>query len=369
MKTFIAILSFALLSLAATAQSQGDLNYYNIGVAYIERGDFLKAIDNFTIYLKSHPNESHAYFLRGYSRVELGNYYSGIADVNIAINLNGNVADYYNMRAWAYCFTGDYNSAITDANKAISLEKKGAYYDTRATAYGLKLSFYSALSDFNNAISTESKALYYYKRGLVKKANNDLSGAEQDFAAARKLEPSGDYKRGRDPFFSFFNDDYFAGRNKTTTSTTTTSFDKFTYTVKYDGFTIKFPGYAHQETSSSASFTTNFTASYEKGSEAYMIHYLVEPGPNYEWKDDAGVLKTIRESFAQALRATISDVQTFSFRNHTGVIYKLKMPDKYAIFKDIRIVNKTYRLSLINAYRFPTTEEFDAFYNTLQISY
>jgi hypothetical protein len=32
-------------------------------------------------------------------------------------------------------------------------------------------------------------------------------------------------------------------------------------------------------------------------------------------------------------------------------------------------VNKTYRLSLINAYRFPTTEEFDAFYNTLQISY
>lgn len=367
---FLVLLFCSSISCFGQPSPEGE-KYFNIARDYLQKNDYQKAIDNFSLSLNYIPSGENIYYLRGHARHKLGNYSTAIADFNMAINLNKNVAAFYNARAWTNCFTGEYVKAAQDGEKAILLEKNGEFYDTKATAYGMRLLFIVAISDFNEAIRLNPKALYYYKRGLMKKANNDFVGSEQDFSQARKLDPTESFKKEKDPFFTFFTEQYFAKKNKT--PATSPAYKKtFIYPVKKDQSSILFPMLAKEVNSSSASGSKSYTAICTIGPEMYVYNYSILSFDTYEKLKNSDLLKNYRESMAKAANAIISNVQSFVYNNrYSGVSYQYKKPGSYGycLYKEIRADNKIYSIHLNNDTRWPTNEEMDAFFNGFKLTY
>ncbi|MGB3008198.1 MAG: hypothetical protein WBC06_16915, partial [Chitinophagaceae bacterium] len=118
---FILLFSSSIYCLGQTSP-EGE-KYFNTALDFLQKKQYQKAIDNFTLSLKYIPTGENIYFLRGQARFEQRNYSLALADYNMAISLRKEVAVFYNARAWTRCFTGDYVNATIDADKAITLEK------------------------------------------------------------------------------------------------------------------------------------------------------------------------------------------------------------------------------------------------------
>lgn len=91
-----------------------------------------------------------AYDERGKAYLNKGDYDRAIADFNTFIQLDPNRADAYRDRGTAYGIKGDLDRAIADFDRAIELDPrlKGAHYN-RALAYELKGDQAHARADFN----------------------------------------------------------------------------------------------------------------------------------------------------------------------------------------------------------------------------
>lgn len=357
----------------AQDQAAGE-RFFKIAYEYLQKGEYQKAIDNFTTSARYIPKGENIYFLRGQAKLQLGNYNLAVTDYDSAIILRKDIPDFYNARAWAYCFTGKYVQATWDADKAIALRKAAEFYDTRATAYGLRISVYNAVNDFDTAIKLNPKPLYYYKRGLIKKVKYDSAGAQQDFAIAKKLDAAEKYKKEKDPLFSYFTEQYFAARkNKTVTTPpsaktnaipNTSTLKKSDNFVKVDQCSIFFPGKPETNSSSNESFSTEYIATYQKGDELYFFRYCVIRPSKYEQVKETDLLKNLREGYAKIWKATLGDISFFLHGElKVAATYTLKKAGSYARFIDGRIDDKMYWIGIFNTTRYPTLEELQKFNN------
>lgn len=382
MKKFVQVISLVWLVIFthncfAQGQAEGE-HFFKIAYDHLQKGEYQKAIDNFTLSARYIPKGENIYFLRGQAKLLMGYYYQAITDYDSAIILRKDMPDFYNARAWAYCFTGKYVQATWDADKAIALRKAAEYYDTRATAYGLRISVYSAINDFDTAIKLSPKPLYYYKRGLIKKVKYDSAGAQQDFAMAKKLDATEKYKKENDPLFNYFTEQYFAARkNKaavTTPAATSNAAPKTLNLQKSDGWvsvddcSIIFPGKPEITSSASESFSTEYVATFQKGDELFVFRYLVITPDKYERAKETDLLKNLREAYAKVWSATIADLSFFIHRKmKVAATYTLKKANSYARFIDGRTGNKIYYIGIFNSKRFPTFEELKMFENWFYI--
>jgi TonB family protein len=91
-----------------------------------------------------------AYDERGKAYMEQGDYNRAIADFNTLIQIDPNRADSYHHRGAAYGLKGDFNRAIADFDRTIELDPrlKGAHYN-RGLAYELKGDKARARADFD----------------------------------------------------------------------------------------------------------------------------------------------------------------------------------------------------------------------------
>lgn len=357
----------------AQNKAEGE-RFFKIAYDYLQKGEYQKAIDNFTVSARYIPKGENTYFLRGQAKLLMGYYNQAITDYDSAIILRKDIPDFYNARAWAYCFTGKYVQATWDADKAIALRKAGEYYDTRATAYGLRISVYSAVSDFDTAIKLNPKPLYYYKRGLIKRVKYDSASAQQDFAMAKKLDPTEKYKKEKDPLFNYFTEQYFAARKNNAAAATpaakpnTVTFQKSDKWIAVDDCSLLFPGKPEITRSASESFSTEYVASFQKGEELFLFRYLVLTPDRYEKVKETDLLKNLREAYAKAWGATIADLSHFIHRElKVAATYTLKEAKRYARFIDGRMGNKIYYIGIFNTNRFPTFEELKMFENWFYI--
>ena len=361
------------------AQDQaGGERFFKIAYDYLLKGDYPKAIDNFTNSLKCIPKGENTYFLRGQAKMLLGKYSEAITDYDSAISLKKDIPYFYNSRAWAYCFTGKYVQATWDADKAIAYRKVAEYYDTRATAYALRISVYDAINDFNEAIKLSPKPLYYYKRGLIKKVKYDSVGAQQDFAMAKKLDATEAFKKEKDPLFNYFTEQYFSARkNKTGAATPaatanaapkTVTLEKSDNWIKVDDCSLLFPGKPEITNSGTESFSTEYIATFQKGDELFVFRYLVVSPDRYENVKETDLLKNLREAYAKVWSATIADLSHFIHRElKVAATYTLKKANSYARFIDGRMGNKIYYIGIFNSKRYPTWEELQRFENWFYI--
>jgi tetratricopeptide (TPR) repeat protein len=137
-------------------------NFNELGIAHFRNKDFAKAAEAFAQAAKLSPLNPV--------------YHANLGD---ALRLKGSHAE-----------------AVKAYSDAIALVERGARFDLTFTFFGRGVSrretkeFQSAVADLNRAITLNGKiAQFYRERGLAQKAIGATEAADEDFAAAAKLDP------------------------------------------------------------------------------------------------------------------------------------------------------------------------------------
>jgi len=123
-------------------------------MAYIQKGDFDKAIEDLDQTIKQNPNSSAAYFNRSLAYSAKDDFSKAIEDLNQSIELNPNNADAYLLRGSALAINGDgSDKVIKELNEAIRLNPNSAEaYFLRGAAYSNKEDYVKAIADFEAAL-------------------------------------------------------------------------------------------------------------------------------------------------------------------------------------------------------------------------
>ena len=169
----------------------------------IAKGDYDRALQDYTKAIDLKPNDAEAYNNRGGAYYLKEEYESAIIDFTKAIDLNPDYAEAYNNRGVAYHLKEDYESAIADYTKAIQLKPDYAIaYNNRGRAYGVKdkvdrstnrpnspsakLAVIRAIKDYNPAIGLNPElAPAYYNRGVAWLHLREWERAKSDLTVAR----------------------------------------------------------------------------------------------------------------------------------------------------------------------------------------
>ena len=97
------------------------LYYHYRGITYRNKGDYVRAIADFTEAIRLYPEWSDIYYARGLAYHSIGNYDRAIADFNEAIRLNPKMGHYYRHRGFAYEHKNELALARADYAKAREL--------------------------------------------------------------------------------------------------------------------------------------------------------------------------------------------------------------------------------------------------------
>ena len=133
------------------------INFYNRGLDYYAKDDYVHAMADFEAAIKLDPKMFDAYDDRGNIYYAKRDYDRAIADYSVAIKLNPSDARAYYNRGVAEADQGDRERASADFSSAIRFDPH--------------------LADA------------YYRRGLVSKDRGDTEHALADFEMAARLDP------------------------------------------------------------------------------------------------------------------------------------------------------------------------------------
>jgi tetratricopeptide (TPR) repeat protein len=163
--------------------------YNNRGVAWVRKGLYANAIDDFNAAIQYDPNYIDAYRNRGLARHMSGEFDRALADFNQAIRLDANSAPLYNARGATLLNKGELDRAEVDFDKAISLDPLYAQaYNNRGLARHRKQEFDRAIADFDQVIALTPKSTAGFdNRAAVRMDKADFTGAISDYDAAIKL--------------------------------------------------------------------------------------------------------------------------------------------------------------------------------------
>jgi tetratricopeptide (TPR) repeat protein len=118
---------------------QSAIAYHSRVRLYSEKGDWDKAIADYSEVIRLYPQAAEAYAFRGNVYHEKGDYNRAIADCTQAIRLDPQFAAAYNNRGLVYEKKKDYDRAIADYTEAIRLDPQfGKAYGNRGNAYKAK---------------------------------------------------------------------------------------------------------------------------------------------------------------------------------------------------------------------------------------
>jgi len=167
-------------------------DFINSGNTYYDKGDYDRAIVDYTQAIKLDPNYNDAYYNRGNAYFDKGDYNRAIVDYTQVIKLDPNNDDAYYNRGNTYYNKRDYNRAIADYTQAININPNYAKaYHNRGLVYKNKSDYDRAITDYNQAIKLNpNDAIAYFNRGLVFNIKGDKTRAIVDFETALKLDPN-----------------------------------------------------------------------------------------------------------------------------------------------------------------------------------
>jgi tetratricopeptide (TPR) repeat protein len=158
-------------------------NYNNRGAAYYNKGNYDKAIADFSQAIRLKPNFPDAFFNRGSADAKKGNKSKAKADYAQALRLRPDLAEVYHKRGSRH---GVSRRAIAYYDKAITLDSNFAQ------AYYYRGNVYSRNDDYDKAIADYSQAIklgleIYTRRGDAYLEKGDLDKAIADFDEAIRL--------------------------------------------------------------------------------------------------------------------------------------------------------------------------------------
>jgi tetratricopeptide (TPR) repeat protein len=165
--------------------------YNNRGVAFSNKQDHDRAIDDYDHAIKINSRYTLVYHNRGLSFHQKGDEKRAIDDYNHALALDPKFVNAYLDRARAYRASHDYDKAIQDVDAVVRLDPKLAVgYFVRALIYGEKNDYDRKLADLNRAVSLDpGAASYYLERGFVFEKKGFSDRAVGDYSVAIERDP------------------------------------------------------------------------------------------------------------------------------------------------------------------------------------
>ncbi len=167
------------------------------GLAAYKSGDYDTAVERYSAFLRSRPNDHHAFYNRGLAYFKRADYAKAADDFSKAVSIDPQYISAYTQRARTYNELSSgglqkYSAlAIADFSKAISLDPTAAnLYRERAEVYVKVGDNSEALADINDAIRLgEKNADAYYLRGKIKIGGRKYAEADADLREALRLDP------------------------------------------------------------------------------------------------------------------------------------------------------------------------------------
>ncbi len=172
-------------SVAIAANPDGaSVPYYYRGLVYIEQGQVMEAIDDFTKAIEIDSHFPQAYAARGTAYLMTSRPAKAAEDFNKAIQLDPNNATTFVNRARAYMGLQMLEEAEQDLNRAIELDPSllPAYFN-RGVLYMLQQRTEDALADFNKCVEINANApAPYFNRAVAYIELGDKKAAATDLA-------------------------------------------------------------------------------------------------------------------------------------------------------------------------------------------
>lgn len=167
-------------------------DFYKLGLLYIKKGDYDRAIESFSEAIHLTPDNAEIYWQRGLAYSKKKESFGAIADFDTAIRLNPNFAKVYNSRGWEYGRRGDTDRAIADYTQAIRLDPDyEVAYRNRGIVYTKRNDIDRAIADYNQVIRLNpNNIVAYNNRGIMHAMKNDFDRAIADYTEAIRLDPN-----------------------------------------------------------------------------------------------------------------------------------------------------------------------------------
>lgn len=184
--------SLKIFSHTAQVTNNNYLAYELRGIAYSEKGQFQRAIQDYSKAIQFYEgiqlqhDYSSVFFNRAMAYSSLRQYQPAIEDYNKAILMNSDFAEAYNNRGRIYGQLGQYQLAIDDFNKVIDINPEHEKaYNNRGLAFNALRQYQNAFKDFTTAIKLKpdyanaynNRALSYLKIGSTELACADAKKA------------------------------------------------------------------------------------------------------------------------------------------------------------------------------------------------
>jgi Flp pilus assembly protein TadD len=159
------------------------------GRSYHEKGDYNRAIDEYSRAIELEPKQAGYYNLRGVSYSARNDHDQAIADYSAAIKLEPGNAVMHCNRGVSYYRKRDYGRARADIGRGIDLDPNNAFcVNGLGNVYLDNGEYDRAIAEYTRAIALDSKkAAYYANRALSYRAKQDKQGACRDHAQAVAL--------------------------------------------------------------------------------------------------------------------------------------------------------------------------------------
>jgi len=164
----------------------------NRGIAYSNKDNYDRAIEDFNAVLRIKPNDHEALYNRGSAYDDKGNYDRAIEDYTAALRIKPDLHQALFNRGLAYKHKGNYDRAIEDYTAALRIKPdKFQALNNRGLAYDEKGNYDRAIEDYNAALRIKpdyQEALNNRGIAYVQKGNLDL--AIKDWEAVLRIDPN-----------------------------------------------------------------------------------------------------------------------------------------------------------------------------------
>ena len=137
----------------STTELKEGVDYFNIAYSFGEKGEHVKAIENYDKAIELNPNSEQAWSNKGRTLGILGRHEEAIPCYDKAIELNPNYALAWNNKGWSLGELGRHEEAIVCCDKAIEIDP------TFAEAWNRKGRTLGALGRHEEAIPCYDKAI------------------------------------------------------------------------------------------------------------------------------------------------------------------------------------------------------------------
>ena len=175
---------------AGTKLQQGAIDAFSLGKTHLGKGDYDRAIREFSEAIRQNPDYSEAFANRAFAYLCKAAYDRAVQDYGQAIRLKPS-ADLFANRGLAYFNKGDYDHAIRDYDQAIGVSGSDAeLFNDRGAAYSSKGDYDRAIQDYDQAIRLNPNyAAALNNRGWAYSQKGQRERAIADYRSALRLKP------------------------------------------------------------------------------------------------------------------------------------------------------------------------------------